>query len=69
MVTSQFYVNFSVELSDATSSYEDADDALDLHFRTSYWTSQNRNIGGFISTGLSQSSADYSVGLFAAISF
>jgi len=61
--------NVGMGVSGASTPFSGTDDTLDLDFAGSYWASPRTSIGAFVSFGLSESSADYSAGLYGMFSF
>jgi hypothetical protein len=62
-------LNVGMGLAGATAPFSDTDDVLDLELQGSYWLSPRTSVGGFVSFGLSESSADYSAGVYGMFSF
>ena len=60
---------YGVDLAGATAAFDGGDDALYVEFNVNYWTSQQGSIGGYVAKGLSDSTADYMIGLSGTIIF
>jgi Putative MetA-pathway of phenol degradation len=58
-----------VEISGATAAFSGNSGALEVQLKTSYQISPRGSLGGSLSMGLSNSSPDYTAGVYGAINF
>ena len=58
-----------IGLSGATSAFAGGDAALQAKLTVDYMVSQRGSLGGYLAKGLTDGSADFGVGIFAAIGF
>lgn len=62
-------LSLGVGLSGATNPFAGSDDLLELELLGSFWASPRAGIWTVLSFGLSESSADYGVGVYGTVSF
>lgn len=73
LISASYYLTerlaYGVDLSGAAIPFDGLDDAMYLEFNVNYWTSERGSVGGYISKGMTNVSADYGVGFFGSLYF
>jgi len=62
-------LSYGIGLAGATAAFDSSDHALEAQLKFDYWPTEQGSFGGYLAKGLSDGSADYGGGLYAAIRF